>query len=104
MIGADYQLSASAGRNAGAAADRCRVVAGLERATGGKVELGAFNAVPLLRQVEVRDLTIHGKEAAGEQPYVHVDSMIAVINMSSALGAVLRGPIQPAPMFRNTRA
>src|SRR2546430_3474297 len=68
---------------------RTRVVAALERATGGKVELGAFHAVPLLRQVEVRDLTIHGKESAGEQPYVHMDSMIAVINVSSALGAKL---------------
>src|SRR6185437_10236369 len=65
---------------------RNRVVAALERATGGKVELRSFHAVPLLRQVEVRDLTIHGKEASGEQPYVHVDSLIAVINLSSALG------------------
>ncbi|HEX3104392.1 MAG TPA: translocation/assembly module TamB domain-containing protein [Terriglobales bacterium] len=68
---------------------RNRVVAALERATGGKVELRSFHAVPLLRQVEVRDLTIHGKEASGEQPYVHVDSLIAVINLSSALGAKL---------------
>src|SRR3954447_2025382 len=43
---------------------RNRVVAGLERATGGKDELGIFHAVPLRRQVAVRDLTIHGKEAA----------------------------------------
>jgi translocation and assembly module TamB len=68
---------------------RNRVVAAVERATGGKVELRAFHAVPLLRQVEVRDLTIHGKETAGQQPYAHVDSMIAVINVSSALGAKL---------------
>jgi translocation and assembly module TamB len=68
---------------------RNKVVAGLERATGGKVELRSFHAVPLLRQVEVRDLTIHGKEAAGEQPYAHVDSMVAVINLPSALGAKL---------------
>jgi len=68
---------------------RNRVVAALERATGGKVELGAFHAVPLRRQVEVRDLTIHGKESVGEQPYAHVDSMIAVINLPSALGAKL---------------
>src|SRR5947209_13074371 len=68
---------------------RNRVVAGLERATGGRVELGSVHAVPWRRQVEVRDLTIHGKEAAGEQPYVHVDNMIAVINLSSALGAKL---------------
>ncbi|HKR97693.1 MAG TPA: hypothetical protein VJW55_20110, partial [Candidatus Angelobacter sp.] len=68
---------------------RARVVTALEQATGGKVELRAFHAVPLRRQVEVRDLTIHGKEAAGEQPYAHVDSMIAVINLSSALCAKL---------------
>lgn len=68
---------------------RNRVVAALEQATGGKVELRTFHAVPLRRQVEVRDLTIHGKEAAGEQPYAHVDSMTAVINLSSALGAKL---------------
>ena len=68
---------------------RHRVVAALERATGGKVDLGAFHAVPLRREVEVRDLTIHGKESAGEQPFVHVDSLIAVINLSSALGAKL---------------
>src|SRR6185437_16896141 len=66
-----------------------RVVAALERATGGRVELSAFHAVPLRREVEVRDLTIHGKESAGEQPYVHVDRLIAVINLSSALGAKL---------------
>jgi translocation and assembly module TamB len=68
---------------------RNRVVAALERATGGKVELRSFNAVPLRRQVQVHDLTIHGKEAAGEQPYVRVDSMIAVIDLPSTLGAKL---------------
>ena len=68
---------------------RNRVVGALERATGGKVELRAFHAVPLRRQVEVRDLTIHGKESAGEQPFAHVDSMIAVINLPSTLGAKL---------------
>lgn len=68
---------------------RNRVVTALERATGGKVELKAFHAVPLRRQVEMGDLTIHGREAAGEQPYAHVDSMTAVINLSSALGAKL---------------
>ncbi|MGH9517624.1 MAG: translocation/assembly module TamB domain-containing protein [Terriglobales bacterium] len=68
---------------------RSRVVAGLEQATGGKVELHSFHAVPLARRVEVRSLTIHGKEVAGEQPFAHVDSMIAVINLSSAFGAKL---------------
>ena len=66
---------------------RGRLTAEIERVTGGRVELGSFRAVPLRLQVEVRDLTIHGREAAGEVPYVHVDSMSAIINISSALGA-----------------
>ncbi len=68
---------------------RRRLVTAIERATGGRAELGSFRAVPLRLQVEVRDLTIHGKEAASEQPYAHVDSLTAVINLSSALGARL---------------
>lgn len=68
---------------------RHKLIAGLERATGGTVSLKSFHAVPLRRQVEVRDLTIHGKEAAGQQPFAHVDSMTAVINLPSALGAKL---------------
>lgn len=66
---------------------RRRLIASLERSTGGRVELGSFHAVPLHFQVEVRNLTIHGREAASEQPYAHVDSLVAIINLSSALGA-----------------
>jgi translocation and assembly module TamB len=66
---------------------RSRLTAEIERVTGGRVELGSFHAIPLRFEVEVRDLTIHGREAAGEAPYVQVDSMSAVINISSALGA-----------------
>ena len=66
---------------------RRRLTAEIERVTGGRVELGSFHAIPLRFEVEVRDLTIHGREAAGEVPYVHVDSMSAIINISSALGA-----------------
>src|SRR4051812_38693933 len=66
---------------------RGRLIAALERATGGRVELGSFHAIPLRFQVEIRNLTIHGREAASEPPLAHVDSMSAVINISSALGA-----------------
>lgn len=68
---------------------RGRLIAALGRATGGRVELGSFHAVPLRFQVEVRNLTIHGKEMTSELPLVHVDSMSAVVNLSSALGARL---------------
>src|SRR5437763_13916461 len=66
---------------------RGRLVAAIERASGGRAELGSFHVVPLRFQVEVRDLTIHGREAAGQVPLVHVDSMSAVVNLSSVLGA-----------------
>ncbi|HEY4054156.1 MAG TPA: translocation/assembly module TamB domain-containing protein [Terriglobales bacterium] len=100
---------------------RGRLIAALERATGGRVELGSFHAIPLRFQVEVRNLTIHGREAASERPLAHVDSMSAVINISSALGAriafhslTLDGPVvhvifypdgstnQPAPKQQGT--
>ena len=39
---------------------RTRLVGAIERATGGRAELGSFHVVPLRFQVEVRNLTIHG--------------------------------------------
>ena len=44
----------------------------LERATGGRVEMGAFRWSARNLTIDVDDLTIHGKEAAGEVPYFHV--------------------------------
>ena len=97
---------------------RHRLVAELERITGGRVELREFHTVPLHFQVEIRDLTIHGREAANEIPYGHVDRVVAQIKIISALGAevgfsslVLERPLvhiilypdgtsnQPAPPF-----
>jgi translocation and assembly module TamB len=65
---------------------RRRLVAALEHATGGKVDIGSFHAVPLRFEVEVRDLTIHGREAPGERPLAHVDSMSAIVDLSAVLG------------------
>ena len=65
---------------------RGRLIAAIEHATGGRAELGSFHVVPFRFRVEVRDLTIHGREAANEVPYVHVDSMIATVKLSSVLG------------------
>ena len=45
---------------------RRRLVAELERVTGGRVDLGGFHTVPFRLQVEVRDLTVHGREGPGE--------------------------------------
>lgn len=66
---------------------RRRLINSIERATGGRAELGSFHAVPLHFQVEVRNLTIHGREAPDELPLVHVDSLSAVVNLSSVFGA-----------------
>jgi translocation and assembly module TamB len=66
---------------------RRRVVAELERVTGGRVELGSIHTIPFRMVVDVRDLTIHGREAPGEIPYAHVDRVVARLNLSSALGA-----------------
>ena len=66
---------------------RARLVGAIERATGGRAELGSFHVVPLRFQVEVRNLTIHGLESPRDIPLAHVDSMSAVVNLSSVLGA-----------------
>jgi hypothetical protein len=49
-----------------------RVVSDLERITGGRVDLGGFHTSPFRLRVEVENLTIHGREPAGEVPYAHV--------------------------------
>jgi len=66
---------------------RRRLVTELERVTGGRVELNSIHTLPLHLQVEVRGLTIHGREAEGEVPYAHVDSLIARVKIISVLGA-----------------
>jgi translocation and assembly module TamB len=102
---------------------RHRLVAELERITGGRVELGGIHTIPFRFQVDIRDLTIHGREAASEVPYAHVDRLVARVKLISALGAefgfssiVLDHPAihivlypdgttnQPAPKLKGTSA
>ena len=66
---------------------RGRLIAAIEHATGGRAELGSFHVVPFRFQVEVRNLTIHGRETPPDLPLVHVDSMSAIVNLSSIFGA-----------------
>jgi translocation and assembly module TamB len=66
---------------------RRRLVVELERVTGGRVDLGGIHTIPLRFQVDIRDLTIHGREAASEVPYAHVDRLVAQVKLISALGA-----------------
>ncbi len=65
---------------------RQRLVAELQRVTGGRVELGSIHTIPFRFVIDVRDLTIHGREAASEVPYAHVDRLVATVRLTSALG------------------
>ena len=59
------------------------LIATLEDATGGRVELGSFRWRLLHLQFEADDLTIHGLEAADQVPYAHVDRLRARIKIIS---------------------
>jgi translocation and assembly module TamB len=51
------------------------VVENLERATGGRVEMGSFRWSVRHLAVEIDNLTIHGREPAGQIPYLHVEHL-----------------------------
>ena len=57
--------------------DRVRreVIATIEQATGGRVELKSFRWNLIHLQIDAQDLTIHGLEAPNEIPYAHVDNL-----------------------------
>ncbi len=52
---------------------RQRVIAELQQMTGGRVELESFTWNLSALHFEARNVTIHGREAAGEVPYAHAD-------------------------------
>jgi translocation and assembly module TamB len=64
---------------------RSRLVSELERITGGRVDVGSVHAVPFRFQVEVRDLTIHGRESSADLPYIHVDRLLVRLKITSVL-------------------
>lgn len=51
---------------------RARVVAELEKATGGRVEIGAFHWQLLTLTAQADGLVVHGHEAVGEEPLARV--------------------------------
>ena len=65
---------------------RRRLVAELERVTGGRVELGSIHTAPLRLRVAISNLTIHGREAPGQLPFAHVDRAVAEVRVVSVLG------------------
>ena len=64
---------------------RRRMVAEVERITGGRAEVGSFHVVPFHMQVEVRNITVHGKEAPTDVPLAHADSLVAQVKVVSFL-------------------
>ncbi len=64
---------------------RRRMVTEIERITGGRAEVGSFHLVPFHLQVEVRNITVHGNEAATDVPLAHADSLLAQVKVISLL-------------------
>ncbi|HKI00222.1 MAG TPA: translocation/assembly module TamB domain-containing protein [Candidatus Sulfotelmatobacter sp.] len=64
---------------------RGRMIAELERITGGRAEIGSFHIIPFHMQVEVRGITVHGTEAPGELPLIHADHLVAQLKVVSFL-------------------
>jgi translocation and assembly module TamB len=68
---------------------RRRVVASLEKMTGGRVELGQLHTIPFRLRVDARNLTIHGREAADQVPFLQVDRLQAEIKIISLLSTTI---------------
>ena len=65
---------------------RERVIAELERATGGRVDLPSFQWHIMKLEFIAQDLTIHGTEPPGSAPYAHVDYLKVRLKILSFFG------------------
>jgi len=64
---------------------RRRLVAEVERITGGRAEVGSIHTTPFRLQVDVRNITVHGRESATDVPLAHADRIVARLKISSLL-------------------
>jgi translocation and assembly module TamB len=64
---------------------RSKLVAEMERVTGGRVEIGSFEWNLSELQFDARDITIHGLEAPGQFPYAHIDHAIVRLKIISVI-------------------
>jgi translocation and assembly module TamB len=64
---------------------RRHVVASLEKIVGGRVEIGELHTIPFRLRVDARNVTIRGREAPGEVPFLHVDRLQAEMKIISFL-------------------
>ncbi len=65
---------------------RRKVIASIEDATGGRVEMAAFHWNLSQWAFEADNLTIHGLEPSGESPYAHIDRALVRLHIVSFLG------------------
>src|SRR5258708_36826116 len=68
---------------------RRRVVASVEKMPGGRVELGELHTIPFRLRVDARNLTIHGREASDQLPFLRVDRLQAEIKIISLLSTTV---------------
>jgi len=68
---------------------RTRVIAELEKTTGGRVELGELHTIPFRLRVDARNLTIHGREAPDQPPLLRVDRLEAQAKIISLLSTTI---------------
>ena len=68
---------------------RRRLVAEVERITGGRVEIGSIHTTPFRLQVDVREITVHGRESAIDVPLAHISRIVARLKISSLLRSEL---------------
>jgi len=69
---------------------RRRVVGELELMTGGKVEIQSLGWKLSRLQFDIHGLTIHGRESAGQAPYIHVDHLFLQVRLSSLFSRAIR--------------
>jgi translocation and assembly module TamB len=68
---------------------RRRVVASVEKITGGRVELGELHTIPFRLRVDARNLTIHGREASDQAPFLRVDRLQAEMKIISLFSTTI---------------
>jgi translocation and assembly module TamB len=68
---------------------RRRIIASAEKLTGGRVEFGELHIIPFRLRVDVRNLTIHGREESAQAPFVHVDRLQAEMKIISLLSTTV---------------
>lgn len=66
---------------------RARILAELEKATGGRAEAGTVTWSVRRGEIQLQDLTVHGLEPAGAPPYLHADRIFVRLKLMNVFGA-----------------